>query len=335
MRNQHPADHGFTVIEFSIASLATMVILASVFSLMTTVFSASADMGQIMQTQQNLRVAMNTITREITMAGTGLPANGIAVPNGGDAETLSRPGAGGVLATPNNTIAMIAPGNGIGPTINGAATDAITIATIDQDSPSWTVQTFDETGTDLLFVQEVRNGLNQLLAGDLLVFTNANGSVFGCVTDISMDESRAYFADDDAMNINQPEIAPSGNLKSIKGGGDGTTTATRMNIVTYYIDNSNPLHPRLMRAANASAPQVIVEDVENLQFTFDLFNFANNNDSSNQPDTEFPNQIRAVNVSLSGRSPSVLPKTDKYYRFALISKVNVRNNTFRNRYNGS
>jgi hypothetical protein len=305
--------------------------LAAVFSLMTTAVRSNADTGLVMQTQQNLRVAMNTITREITMAGTGLPTGGIAVPNGTSSDALSRPGVGGTLATPNNSIAVVAPGDGVGPTINGVATDAVTIATIDQDSPVWTVQTFDSTSTDLTFVQDVRSGATQLLTGNLLVFSNVNGSVFGCVTDVSTTASHAFFADMDSMNINQPTAA-FGNLPSIKAGGDGTTSATRMNIVTYYIDNSNAAHPRLMRAVNAAPAQIIAEDVENLQFTYDLYNFTSDSGSSNQSTTATPNQIRAVNIMLGGRSSAIMPRTQKYYRFSLISKVNVRNNTFRNRY---
>jgi len=327
-------NRGFSLIESSVASLATLLLLAAVFTLLNTVFTASADVSQVMSTQENLRVAMNTIARDITMAGTGLPTGGIAVPNGANSDALTRPGVGGTLATPDNAIAIVAPGDGVGPTINGLATDAITIATIDQDSPQWTVKTFDGTGTDLEFVQEVRNGSFQLLAGDLLVFTNPNGSAFGCVTSVSTTDSHAFFVDNDAMNVNQPNAA-SGNLNLIKAGGNSITSATRINVVTYYIDNSNTAHPKLMRAANATTPQVIVEDVENLQFTFDLYDFTNNTESSNQTTTASPNQIRAVNISVSGRSTSMMPRTRNYYRFSLVSKVNVRNNTFRNRYTGS
>jgi Tfp pilus assembly protein PilW len=325
-------NRGFTLIEFSIASLATMIVLASAFALMGNMFTASSTMAQIMQTQQNLRVAMNTITREITMAGTGLPSGGIAVANGEDAVPLTRQGVGGVLATPNSTIAVVAPGDGVGPVVEGVATDAISIVTIDQDSPQWTVQTFDPDGIDMEFVQNIRNGPNKLFPGDLLVFTNGSGSVFGCVTSVSTSDDHAFFEADDPMNVNQPDAA-SGNLKSINS--VGTTTATRINIVTYYIDNSNPEHPRLMRATNAATPQLIIEDIESLQFAFDLFDFTNNTESNNQSDTASPNQIRSVNISLSGRSPAHLPTRDDRYHFSLVSKVSVRNNTFRNRFTGS
>jgi len=327
---------GFTMIEFAISNLATMVMLGATFTLLNSIFAANAGMGEIMQTQQNIRVAINTITRDITMAGTGLPNGGIAVPNGGPADALMRPGAGGTMATPNNTIAILAPGDGAGPTVNNIATDALTITQIDQQSPVWTVLSASTSGIQIDFVQNVRAGTMQLFTGDLLVLTNANGSALGCVTSVSMTTSRAFFADNDPMNINQPDAA-NGNIKSIANG-DGTyppTTAQRFNLVTYYINNDNAVHPRLMRALNAQAPQVIVDDIENLQFAFDLFDFQANSGNSNQATTTSPNQIRSVSVSLTGRSPSVMQRSNKYFRFSLVSEAKEQNSTFRNRYTGS
>jgi hypothetical protein len=75
-----------------------------------------------------------------------------------------------------------------------------------------------------------------------------------------------------------------------------------------------------------------VDDVENLQFSFDLFDFETNAGTANQSTTNLPNQIRSVSVSLSGRSSGLLTRAQKYYRFSLVSKVNIRNATFRNRY---
>ena len=101
MRHTKHNDRGFTLIEFVLASLAGMVMLAATFTLMNTVFRSGANINLVMQTQQNLRVAMNTITREITMAGTGLPTGGIAVPNGTNSTPLS--GAFRPRAWPSST----------------------------------------------------------------------------------------------------------------------------------------------------------------------------------------------------------------------------------------
>jgi hypothetical protein len=39
-----------------------------------------------------------------------------------------------------------------------------------------------------------------------------------------------------------------------------------------------------------------------------------------------------VNIALTGRSADVLNRTSEFYRFQLVSKINIRNSTFRNRY---
>src|SRR5262249_20571407 len=117
---RNSCQNGFTLIEFMIASLLAMGILAATFTLITNVFVANTSVQQILTTQQNLRVAMNAITRDITMAGTGLPDSGLPIPNGTNSVQLARPGLGiacapatnGCLPTPNNVIALISPGDG-------------------------------------------------------------------------------------------------------------------------------------------------------------------------------------------------------------------------------
>lgn len=91
-----------------------------------------------------------------------------------------------------------------------------------------------------------------------------------------------------------------------------------------------------MRAVNSSdvaVAQVIADDIENLQFSFDLFDYNTAVQTTGQSATTSPNQIRSVLVALTGRSADVLKRTSNYYRFQLVSKINIRNSTFRNRYN--
>jgi hypothetical protein len=180
----------------------------------------------------------------------------------------------------------------------------------------------------------------QLEAGDLLLFNNANGSILGCVTGISNSvNTTAIFNETDLMGVNQPDAA-TGNLGSLSNTDPPSsnyppTTGTKVNLINYYISTANAAHPRLMRAVNAAAPQIIAEDVEDLQFAFDLFDFETNTDTANQATTASPNQIRAVLIALTGRSAEVLRRTNTFYRFPLVTKVNVRNSTFRNRYVGN
>lgn len=349
MVNSRTRQSGFTLIEFMLASVITMAMLAATFTLMNNVFVANARISQVLITQQNVRVALNTITRDITMAGTGMPDGGTPIPNGGTAVALTRNGAGGTLPTPDDVINLLIPGDGSGPVVaklsstavavgTTSTTDVLTITMIDQTSPTWVTTSITSTGTVIDFSPEVRSGAGQLYVNDLLLFNNANGSAFGCVTKVSTSASQAEFMDGDVLNINQPAAAVNGTIKAslMNPGSSPATfpqaTAVRATIITYYINNSNSSHPKLMRAVNGGTPQVMVEDIENLQFSYDLYNFENSTETSNQATTANPNQIRSVRVAISARSSERLQRTNDYYHFGLVSKVNVRNATFRNRY---
>ncbi len=174
--------------------------------------------------------------------------------------------------------------------------------------------------------------------GDLFVLTNVNGSVFGQITFVNTGGlNRSLFNGGEPLDVNQPTAA-SGNLYSLdnRPGNPGVfppTAATRVKIITYYLDNTDPLHPKLMRRTNDLAAQVVAEDIYNLQFRYDLFDYNLLNPTVNVTTTTSPNQIRAVEISIEGRSAEVSAQTADFYRFGLVSKVNVRNSTFRNRYN--
>jgi hypothetical protein len=321
-----------------------MIVLGATFTLMQMVFTANAGMGDMMATQQNVRVAVNTIARDITMAGTGLPSGTVASPNGLNSAPLIRPGMTTfssaertLKTTPTFAIPIISPGDNSGPTVS-VDTDALTIFTINQDSPNWYVSTVTPFTDryEITFTDDVTQGAKILYPGDLLLFNNANGSVLGCVSDVSsLTAQLAFFRSTDTMGMNQPTAA-AGNIGSLANmnGTYPPTTATRVNIINYYIKNDMPGHPKLMRAVNAEPPQEIARDIENLQFSFDLYDFLTEVGNANQPDPPNPNQIRAVLVSITGRSPEPLARTSAFYRFSLVSKISVRNSTFRNRYSG-
>jgi len=349
MQDQMPekwrSERGITIIEFAITSLLIMVVLGATFTVMNSTFLANASAQQTLQTQQAMRVAMDTVAREITMAGTGLPG-AITVPNGTGSISLLRPGIGTVLPTAANNLSIVTPGEAEGPLITGQtsaqSTDVITIVSASAQSPLWRLSGYTDTapGTDISFATNVRAGSTQIFVNDVLLFTNNNGSVMGCVTSVSTTVDVASFDDGDACGINQPGAA-NGNFINTMLNPDMTlppTTAVRINVVTYYLSAAGSHgHPSLMRATNAQAGEELIEGVEDLQFTYDLFDFATGVETANVvPASGFSssNQIRSVNIMLKGRSPKKLRGTHDFYRFGISSKVTIRNSTFRNRYNG-
>jgi hypothetical protein len=348
MKIERKAFRGFTLIEFAIANLAALSLMAATFTLMGSLFKSNNQMGDMIATQQNVRVAMNTIAQDIVMAGTGLPSAGVALPNGANSTLIIRPGMAGFadpdrdITAPNNVIPMVSPGDNSGPIVDANDTDALTIFAIDQTSPTWTINTIGVFNDryEVTFNSDITAGASQLFPGDVLLFNNVNGSVLGCVSDNStVTNTLSYFRAGDAMGVNQPAAA-NGNIGSLSNAGTNPavfppTTVTRVNIINYYISTDNAAHPRLMRAVNAQAPQILGDNIENLQFSFDLFDFNTDVENSNQSTTNSPNQLRAVNVSINGRSQQILQQSNDYFRFALTSKVTVRNSTFHNRYSSN
>ena len=337
-RNQ--GQHGFTLVELLVASGASLVILGAAFTFLGEVFTSNATLGQVMDTQQKVRVALNELTREIVRAGTGIPGGGITIPNGNNSSAIPRGGPSlglGDLPTPNNVIAILSPGDGVGPNIGNVATDTITIVTVDQTAPNWSIDSITPSGSRVDWVEDISAGANELFVGDLILFTNVNASVFGQVTNVQTNgnNNNSNFAASDPLNFNQPGAA-NGNINALANAGNPVTfpptTATRVRIITYYLDNSDTAHPKLMRQVNSQSAQVVAEDIYGLQFSYDLFDYETNADTANQATTNSPNQIRAVSVSIGGRSTVVNQRTNDFYRFGLVSKVNVRNATFRNRY---
>jgi Tfp pilus assembly protein PilW len=339
------SERGFSLVEFAIASVTMMVILAATFTIMNTTFVANTSAQETLQTQQAMRVAINTIAREITVAGTGLPG-AITVPSGTGSVPLLRPGMGTVLPTAVNNLSIVTPGEAEGPLITGQSaaenTDVITIVSVNSQSPLWTLTGYTDTvaGTDISFASNIRTGANQLFVNDVLLFTNINGAIMGCVTSVSTTVDIASFDDGDQCGVNQPGAA-SGNFTATMLNGDLTlppTTAVRINVITYFLNpQGSHGHPALMRAVNAQAGEELIEGVEDLQFTYDLYDFTTSTETANvvpPPGFASSNQIRSVNISVKGRSPHRMERTGDFYRFGISSKVTIRNSTFRNRYNG-
>jgi hypothetical protein len=337
---------GFALAEFLVGSLATMVVIGATFTIMNQLVTANRGMAEVMSTRANVRVAMNMIARDITMAGTGLPSGSVGVPNGAGATAITRPGMAGFMApdrdleTPGNIIPIVSTGSEDGPSVAGE-TDVVTILTTNQESPTWRitgVEVFDDR-YEVTFSSPIDAGDMALAPGDLLVFNNNYGSVLGCVSALSnTDDHVAIFDANDVMGINQP-AAENGNLGSIRNPGTDPatyppTTAMKVKLITYFLNNDDPSRPQLMRAVNGAPADLVADEVEDLQFLFDTWDEDTETQTSNVETTANPNQIRSVSVFITGRSTGSIG-TQEHFRFPLVSKVNVRNSTFRNRYAGS
>jgi len=134
------------------------------------------------------------------------------------------------------------------------------------------------------------------------------------------------------------------------------STATRIRLVSYYLDTvTDPLRPRLVRRVNNGDPKtynnalgtVVAFDVEDMKITYDLVDGVTNPAGARMttddlsgvkttaacyPNPCSPNQIRKINITLTGRSRTPLRQTRQYLRNTLTTQVSLRSMSFMDRY---
>jgi Tfp pilus assembly protein PilW len=312
------------------------LIMAGVMELFRQGVNASSLTSERGEMQQNARVALNLMSQDLSVAGTGLPQGGIQLPSGTGS---SRPTRGCFTSScgiwqylADDRLYSVTPGDGLGPTINGVATDVVTLVYRDtslslSQAP---LNSITASGDEITTEAGTSAGV---IRGDILMLCNANGCAAAAVTSTPTNDTIAL-ADSDSLNFNQ-SLAAFGNIASIANAGPPAgvyppTTAYRILVTTYFIEAGTL---RLMRQVNAHPPVPVAEIVENLQISYDTFDDATLAATADLPDAgNVPNQIRKVNMVVGVRSPSALSHDKKFDRLSLRTSVSVRNLTFRDRY---
>src|SRR5437879_7212972 len=93
---------GFTLVELMVASFIGVLVIAVMTSLFKTGMDATFTVTQRAETQQNMRAAIELMTKDLGLAGAGLPSGGLQLVTGG---TLSKFACDqtGTCYVPNNT----------------------------------------------------------------------------------------------------------------------------------------------------------------------------------------------------------------------------------------
>ncbi len=177
-----------------------------------------------------------------------------------------------------------------------------------------------------------------LQVGDVLLTNNVNGQAVVTVTEVRNDtEVRLTTGNQDPLDFNQQSGAAFGTFKNTLHPPDpalfADTTARRIFIVTYYIDNSDPDIPLLMRHVGAHPPMAVAEYVENLQVTYDIYDeFTSAGTASLDDAGGLPNQIRKTNLTLTVLSPGETMIGQVFQRLTLTTSVGPSNLTYKDRY---
>ena len=370
MRKQH----GFTLIECLVAMAVTMVVLAGAVLLFRDSTNANGKVSQTSDMSDNMRAGLNMIVQDLKLTGTGIPTGGIAIPNTVDANgcnvslpvnrppallKLSFQGPNALQVGCNVVLPAIEPGPALGPSIvspdgtTAPNSDIISILYADNtlaldqkpiNGAKCPAGLIAADGTSVTFDPGcvlLGNAGIPVSAGDLVMFNNANGNCLQTVSSVSGQTLK--FDAGDAFNLNGRTASETAGtilqLQNKDAGGvpDGTypsTSATRIWMVTYYLDGSvDPTNPRLMREVNFNTPQIVGESIETLQFAFNLVDGSNPSpvNQSNVPDKDTESEIRAVNIYLGSRSAEA-GRGGKYLRSNAKTQVALRSMAYFNNY---
>jgi type IV pilus assembly protein PilW len=279
---------GFTILELLVAIALGMVILAGLFRTFKVQHDSYVIQDQVSAMQQNLRAAMYFITRDLQMAGyyTNFDRNSRQLDWNdldGDSNPANNTETGRPLVFGVNNVS--ASGDNIKDN-----TDIIVIVKAGSEA--------HRLGSG----EGASGGVITLSSRDLdgdgtvdLNNTNPGGGTpskrFGLL--VKQDLSFADFFQVDSASGN---ITPPAGLVENYTSGD---TVFRTDIIIYRVDDSTPAHPCLVRKnlGNDAGYQVIAENIDNIQFRYQLLDGTWVNDpAGNQA------RVRAVEVLLVART---------------------------------
>lgn len=358
---------GFTLIEFAIAMAVTTVAMAATVGAFMNATQANQNVALREDVSDNMRAGLNLLEQDLIQTGTGIPTGGITIPANvptpactAGYTNIARPLLNGSTFFPHCNVVLpaIEPGNALGvpitaPDVAGSLvnTDVVTLMYQDNSlnlsqypiylaagsgapgnaggcagsiSPIGAFAQFDPA----CVVSPSPSGAS-INAGDLIMFSNANGNALVMVTSVAWPT--VFFAKNDPFGLNQTGL-PSGTLIQLQSGG-GTyppTTAERVTMISYYLDNASvPSHVELIRQVNFNAGQTVGDTIENLKFTYNF----NDGIHVNQPTVPVgfsENQIRSINILVGGRSDNVYMQSGNYIRSSTQTQVSLRSMAYSN-----
>lgn len=337
MRSALKSESGFSMIELMVTALLTTLTL----SMATSAFHGMSQTGDgaalLSDINISLRSTLNLMTRDMLSAGRDIPVGGISIPSG-SATPLNRPSPGLTTQTfPDDWVVLpaVSPGDGLGPTIGGTATDIITVLVADPLFQRFSLDVAEDGASAEVDDDTPIAGAAGIQEGDLIMFEAAGFRALQMVT--MRTDQRLEFSSGDAMNLNQRSAAEGTIMTLIPLAEDPLDNqlhvmqATRVLMISYYIDATDPAKPVLMRRINLGPERAIGIGVENLQVTFDLVDGETN--PLNEPSPGLPNQIRKANVFLTGRSYKEWERTRQYLRTSVSTQMSLRSLSFVDRYN--
>lgn len=325
-------ERGFSLVELLVGMTLTLVILAGALGVLQDAARASNEAAAITDVNQNIRVAMNMVIRDLVQAGEGDYSlrTGVSVPNGDGVDPIVRPSpddAEWFFPASYTVLPAVSTGNGLGATVNGIQTDVVTLLYEDRSvSFSGVMPNIPASGASMNLGNDFDT--SAIAEGDLVRFGN------GAMQEVTgVAGNTLHFHQDAGSNLNQRD-APEGSVMALKG--ESPTfpglPISRVLMITYYVATPANGLPRLVRRVNYGPERVIAIGIENLQFSWDVVNGADNPTNVDSFDDASEGQIRKANVFMSARSQASSASNGQPARSSLATQVSLRSMAFVSRY---
>jgi len=337
--NYNPASRsaGFTLLELLVAMSLSLILFGLAFNLAQQLNNVADTVSSMSDVNENVRAAMNMVSRDLQQAGQNIPVGGLPIPNGGSASAINRPGPGGLTFT-GTVLPVLTPGYQLGRVqgsgINAFNTDAVTIIGVNQASLfNQTPVTANPTVSGASATITVSStAAGYVSPGQLIMLINANGSCLLAATGVNSSTGVITFAHGsatyDPLGVNQFSGATAGTINQLQTSGSGTwpkINAYPISMTTYYLDNSSP--GRLMKQVTMGTAQPVALGINVMTISY----YCSSGVSPTRNPAS-PNTVQKVAVTLIGETDHQNHASTQWYSKSITNAVAVQNLDFHNKY---
>ena len=228
------AEHGITLVELLVAVAAFAIVSLVAFGVLSTSRQSASMNDQTVQIQQNVRLAMDLIARDVRMAGFGYPSAG-SVPGCTNHINASVQSAGPPFVPGDNAVGA------------DAGADSIRIVTVDQQVGTLAA---DYVSGNTFVVNNLASDIN---TGQVLTI---EGVFTGSVNAFTLGSPGS-------VQLNRTISAPT----AFQAG----ATVLRLACVTYSVTGPDVTPTfQLLRQVNLNSAVPVVDGIESLQFAYGI-----------------------------------------------------------------
>ena len=356
---------GYSLVELLVSMGITVVVVGTTMMAMNNALRATETAQMVTAMNGTLRTSMDLMVRDLLQVAAGLPpGHTLALPSGANSAAVLLPGPpvgnNGLntafqTAVGDTSISAVMPGPGLGPVVNGVATDIVRVLMADNTFGDVAITAATSTTVTVTAAVNIATGVDRVVPGQLMMVEKGSTALLLQVTAVDTGARVLSFADTDSLNLNQP-LAAAGSLTTLNATAPANTPSavslTRVRMITFYIDSTIPDHPRLVRRINNGDPTTfdntlgtaVAVDVENLQVSYDLADANANASNVRFVAADLApggacnlvacnvNQIRKMNITLTGRSQRPATVSREYFRNAVSTQVSLRGMAFVDEY---